>query len=136
MRRTLATIALAGCTGGGAGGGDVQATVELRSITCELPDAMTIVTRATVDVFMRDTLQLRVFASSNAFPQDVGIDIVTSVDCEPWTPFPGGCMRVAGDPTRATIDFTSTATLEDPLPPERSEEHTSELQSLAYLVCR
>src|SRR5687767_15573134 len=39
-------------------------------------------------------------------------------------------MKRSGNSRKAARQSAST------LPPERSEEHTSELQSLAYLVCR
>src|SRR3989441_7703299 len=42
----------------------------------------------------------------------------------------------AGDVFRARIDGKLVALTKHRLTPERSEEHTSELQSLAYLVCR
>src|SRR2546425_1669254 len=35
-----------------------------------------------------------------------------------------------------TTSSSSTASMKSNWPPSRSEEHTSELQSLAYLVCR
>ena len=120
MRRILVAIVLAGCTGGGEGGGTIEATVELQSISCELPDSMTIVTRATVDVFMRDTLQLRVFASSNAFPQDVGIVSTSIFSCGAWMANEGGCARAAGDPARTSVEFTNTASLDEQLPADVS----------------
>src|SRR3989441_8379325 len=46
-------------------------------------------------------------------------------------------IDVAGPTTFYILRFWSTTPLNpDALPKERSEEHTSELQSLAYLVCR
>ena len=121
MRRFIAMLTLAtGCTGGGEGGANVEGTVELRSITCELPDPMTIVTRATIDVFMRDNLQLRAFASSNAFPQDVGIVSTSIFSCGGWMATSVGCTRRVGDPARATVSFTNTANLDSQLPADVS----------------
>src|SRR2546425_2335398 len=45
-------------------------------------------------------------------------------------------LRVMNGLVRDGADFRLTATLSPPLISMRSEEHTSELQSLAYLVCR
>src|SRR2546425_6590859 len=39
-------------------------------------------------------------------------------------------------PTRVLLAETPLSSILDLSPPRRSEEHTSELQSLAYLVCR
>src|SRR5687767_15316781 len=43
--------------------------------------------------------------------------------------------RRPADPAPGTVNPTLSAAIASPLP-VRSEEHTSELQSLAYLVCR
>ena len=64
--------------------------------------------------------------------------------CERWTDFPGLVRKMfMRDPdTLATKGIYRWETLEDADKGhddawlERSEEHTSELQSLAYLVCR
>ena len=120
MRRLLVTLALAGCTGGGEGGGNVEATVFLRSISCELPDSMTVVARATFDVFMRDTLVLRVFTSSNAFPQDGPLMTTSLFQCGDWSASSDSCVPGPGDPPRTTIEFTSTTELDFELPPEVS----------------
>src|SRR2546425_5647325 len=47
----------------------------------------------------------------------------------------GAIRHTRADPDGAARDY-KRALLLDPNDPERSEEHTSELQSLAYLVCR
>src|SRR2546423_4013479 len=53
----------------------------------------------------------------------------------PYTPLFRSPLRGrAGRPRRPAV-VAPGAAAHDPLP-ERSEEHTSELQSLAYLVCR
>src|SRR5205823_14827993 len=52
------------------------------------------------------------------------------------TPYAG--RRARSPPRRARSPSTATtaARCRTPVHPHRSEEHTSELQSLAYLVCR
>jgi hypothetical protein len=115
MRRIVLGLALAGCTGGGEGGGDVEATVALRSTTCELTDPMTSVTSATIDVFMRGNLHLRASASPILFPGD---RLMTTgiLSCGAWMADAGGCIRRAGDPARTTVEFTSTANLDEQPP--------------------
>src|SRR3712207_7384561 len=49
----------------------------------------------------------------------------------------GGCStRVAGAPGRYVLAATPAGSPTSRLPLRRSEEHTSELQSRQYLVCR
>src|SRR2546425_5740156 len=48
-----------------------------------------------------------------------------------WTP--GDYTAVVTEPTKGSLE---SMVLREPFVGSRSEEHTSELQSLAYLVCR
>ena len=105
-----------GCTGGGAGGALVEATVELRSTTCELTDPMTAVTSATIDVFMRDNLHLHASASPILFPREDRLVTTGILTCGAWMADAGGCTRRVGDPARTTVEFTSTANLDEQPP--------------------
>src|SRR5205823_11032079 len=53
-----------------------------------------------------------------------------------WSRTPDSPASSCASPSPASAIEWKTASASSKLAPERSEEHTSELQSLAYLVCR
>src|SRR3712207_8563945 len=67
----------------------------------------------------------------------VGNDPVQCLPCAAaWTSSAGSLARASQEPTANACSFAGTTTTGTPVPAIRSEEHTSELQSRQYLVCR
>ena len=114
--RALALLVLVSCTGGGEGDVNAEATVRVQAISCELPDPMTMTTRATLAVFMRDAYELSVFASSDVFGLGGQATTTNGFDCGDWSATEASCTRGPDDPAHATLVFTSTSSFDFELP--------------------
>lgn len=115
MKHALALLLVASC-GGGEGGELIEATVDVKSVQCEVSNPTTVISRGTIDVFVRDDGQLRSFTSSNSFPQDGGTTQITVFVCGDWQTTSNTCARQPGDPARETVTFETTTNVDFMLP--------------------